>query len=437
MPPPAAPAPEAADPGPGERRFRGKVVPGAVRADLRKNKTERTRDRGWTRRYLDEGAELDDSEVEQVVGRSDAVRRRVLVDPAERAKRDGPPRTGLVTRMRGLHILVWDGAVEVPCSLRGALKSFATKERKVITVGDRVLWRPIEGDGPTGAGGLPMPPPGFPLPDLSGGDGATSGTAGTATGPVREGVIEAVEPRTSVLARADSRHPDREHVVVANVGQVVIVSSLRQPEFRPRLIDRYLVSAGKGGLEPVICLNKADLEPDASRVAETVALYRGLGYTIIPVSARDGRGIGELRERLAGRTSVFAGQSGVGKSSLLNAVHPGFRLRVGTVCAENDKGRHTTTEVTLMPLPGGGAVVDTPGIRSFGLWQIGAGEVEAYFPEIAALVGECRFSNCTHVHEGGCAVIAAADAGRIAEQRYESYLMIYESLQSGRIDPRE
>jgi len=381
-----------------QRRPGGKALPSRERVAIRKNKVERTRDNGWTRRWLEgREEELEDADTESIAGRGDLFRTRVFVSPQQKAAARTDLLAGVVSRVRGLWIMVWDGSRELPCSLRGHLKSFATRDRRPAAVGDRVRY-------------------------------AMSGTT--------EGVIEVVEPRTTVLERRDSKNANRCHLVAANIEQLVIVASVQQPDLRPRLIDRYLISAAKGKLDPIIVLNKIDLDSGNERRA-WIKLYKGLGYRIVGCSAATREGLDELRQSLTGRTSVIAGQSGVGKSSLLNAVQTGLNLRVGQVCAETEKGRHTTSEAVLLPLNGGGAVIDTPGIRSFALWELQAAELEAYFVEIAPLVAGCRFPNCSHRHEDGCAVTAAVETGRVSPERYDSYLAIYESLESGRGDPRD
>ena len=210
----------------------------------------------------------------------------------------------------------------------------------------------------------------------------------------------------------------------------MIVSSVSEPRFAQGLIDRYLVAAERGGMDAVVCVNKIDLADERAPIPR-LDFYAQLGYKLLFTSVPEGRGIHELREVLAGRTSVLAGHSGTGKSSLINAAQPGLELSVRDISRSTSKGRHTTSSVTLLPLDVGGYVVDTPGVRAFGLWDLHREELEQYFPEIAELSQACRMRDCTHIHEPGCSVKAAVEAGRIAPERHASYVSIYKSLPSG------
>ncbi len=241
------------------------------------------------------------------------------------------------------------------------------------------------------------------------------------------GIVEAILPRHSALARPDPFNVYHQQVIVANVDQVLIVAAWREPAFWPELADRYLIAALRHNLSPVIVINKIDLAEDEEELAAVVAAYRAAGHQVIPTSALTGAGLDELRDLLAGRTTALAGLSGVGKSSLLSAVEPGLRLRVAEVSGRKHEGRHTTTQVTLHSLRGGGFVADTPGIREFGLAGLKQTELRKFFSEFAA-VGPCEFANCTHTREPGCAVKAAVRAGRIARMRYDSYRKIWHAL---------
>lgn len=245
----------------------------------------------------------------------------------------------------------------------------------------------------------------------------------------KKGLIADVEPRVRSLSRTRpaprqrKQALDREQVLVANPDQAVFVFSLRDPEPNLRKLDRLLVIAEMNHLPAVICVNKIDLASLAEAQAR-FAPYENLGYSVIYTSAKTGLGLDDLRQTLAGKLSVLAGSSGVGKSSLLNAVQPGLGLRVSQVSEATTKGRHTTRHVELIPLDGGGYVADTPGIRGIALYDLEPGELDAYFREIAPLVRHCEFSDCTHTHEDNCAVKAAVTDGRISAERYDSYLRL-------------
>ncbi len=245
------------------------------------------------------------------------------------------------------------------------------------------------------------------------------------------GLIESVAERKSVLSRArpapDKRSilSDQEQVLVANPDQVILVFSIRQPRPSLRKLDRYLVVTEMNELPAVICVNKVDLV-DLVQAQETFALYEQIGYTVFYTSAKTGLGIDTLRDQLQGKISVLTGSSGVGKSSLLNAIQPDLGLRVREVSGATEKGLHTTRHVELVPLDIGGYVADTPGIRGLALFDIEPDELDGYFREIAPLVADCQFSDCTHRHEPRCAVRTAVTDGRVSAERYDSYLRLRE-----------
>ncbi len=238
-----------------------------------------------------------------------------------------------------------------------------------------------------------------------------------------EPVIEAALPRRSVLLRK-APSSSRPQVLAANVDQALVVFAARRPNPNRRLLDRFLVACHHAGIEAVLAINKADQGLDLVR--GWLGLYEDLGYPVLVVSARTGRGLGAVKRRLAGRTTLFCGPSGAGKSSLLNAVQPGLRLRVGSISETTGKGRHTTTMAELLPLDLGGFVVDTPGLKEFGLWNLTRTELEEAFPEIRKAAAACRFQDCTHVHEPGCAVQAAVEGGDVDPERYRSYRTLLE-----------
>ncbi len=384
-----------------------------VRVELRKNRNQQPRDRQWTRGFQEHGfAEEATAPDERVRAKGDLSRRRTIIqdegpaaDPAQQAAEmpsvGAECRPGRVLRVyRDVCVVAPDegaGGVpqEVRCVVRWLLRSLTTHERNILTTGDRVWFRRAP---------------------------ATSGQAEGAP----EGVIERVEPRHGVLTRASR---NREHVLVANVDQAVIVVSLVEPELKPHLIDRFLASAMQGDIRPVLCLNKVDrVEPiDYQRL---IGFYNQLGVPTLLTSATTGQGVDELRERLKDAQTVFSGQSGVGKSSLLNAVEPGLGLRVREVSEVNQKGRHTTTTADLIRLGFGGWVVDTPGVRQFSLWDVRPEEVEGYFPEFHPFVALCSFPDCTHTHEERCAIKRAVYRRQVSFERYTSYLGMFHGTQT-------
>ncbi len=306
-------------------------------------------------------------------------------------------KTGLIIKAQSGFFTVQpdDGGEPVVCQIRGRLKQ-ERQRTDIAAVGDRVTFT-VNPDG--------------------------------------SGLIQSVDERTSVLSRTraaagDARNlqTDREQVLVANPDQVVFVFSVRNPAFSPRKLDRFLVVAEMNQLPAIICANKVDLG-DPGEARQMFHIYESIGYPVIHTSALTGEGIDALRERLHGQVSVLAGSSGVGKSSLLNAVQEGLGLRVKQVSDATGKGLHTTRHVELIPLDIGGYVADTPGIRSLALFDLEPGELDAYFREIGPLVAACAFSDCTHVHEPNCAVLAAVADGRVSPERYESYLRLREEMQ--------
>ena len=249
------------------------------------------------------------------------------------------------------------------------------------------------------------------------------------------GVVEKVLPRRSVLARP--HRPDQgatstlRQIVAANIDQVLVVASWRKPSIWPELIDRYLIAAERNHLEAVICINKVDLVEDEAELEATIQPYRDTGYQVIMTSAETGVGIELLRELLQDKTTVLAGLSGVGKSSLLSQVKPGLALRalsVGERGLNRNQGRHTTSMATLYLLDGSGAVIDTPGIREFGLAFLKGQELASYYPEIAKRTSDCEFGDCTHIHEPNCGVKAGVADGTVSQMRYESYQKILATL---------
>lgn len=370
---------------------------GKIRTEFRKNRASRTRRTDWTRGFQRDRLEDEDPVAgERVSGKGDLTRRRTVVG-SECSKSDEPGfgvelsvagkecLRGRVLSVHGLAntVLAEDGQI-YQCATRRLLKTLNTDQRHVVAAGDRVLFRPAGLQG------------------------------------VKEGIIERVEPRQGSLCRTVR---GRQQVLVTNVEQAVIVSSAAEPFLKPHLIDRLLVSAEKGRIRPIVCINKVDLVDPASLVP-IVGVYSQMGYEVLMLSAATGFGVDRLRRRLEGRESVVVGQSGVGKSSLLNAVDPSLQLRVAAVSRETEKGRHTTTTARLIPLSFGGYVVDTPGIRQYQLWDVIAQEVAGFFRDLRPYVSLCRFPDCTHTHEDECAIKNAVADGRLDERRYESYCQL-------------
>lgn len=357
-----------------------------VRVAFRRNRGPRPRDKDWTQQGLNpEDAGNDASSTEQIAPRGDMSRARTVVERDPELP-DPNLRKGVVVAMRGLFADVDDGERVWVCTVRRILRTRLIKERGPVAAGDHVRFR----------------------------------VEPTREGVAEEGAIELVEPRGGQLQRLAHR---RIQTIVANVDQAIIVASAGHPDFKPHLIDRYIVAALHGNITPVVCLNKIDLDEDGS-AATAMERYEALSYGTLRTSVADGTGIDDLREVLRGKESVIAGQSGVGKSSLLNAVQPGLGLRIGDVIHKYDKGRHTTTTATLIRLEMGGYVVDTPGIRGLDLSIVPRGELEAYFVDLLPFIPDCKYPDCSHIHEKECAVIAAVERGEIHPERYESYVRL-------------
>ncbi len=380
-----------------------------IRADFRKNRNVRQRDGDLTRRFdRDNSDNLDDDlRNERISGKGELTRRRTVVGAEVESDASGfsvspdvdlsTCRQGRVLSVHGLlSVVAADDGTFFRCMTRRLLRTLSTEQRHVVAAGDDVWFRTA--------------------------DPKTKGAA-SLDDELVEGMIERIEPRRSVLSRTVR---NRQHVIVTNVDQLLIVASAAEPRIKPGLIDRYLVSAEKGNLRPIICINKIDLVNPAD-LMPLVGVFSRMGYTVILISATTGFGIEQVRRELHRHSSVVVGQSGVGKSSLLNAIEPNLGLRVREVSEETQKGKHTTTAAQLLPLAGGDSyVVDTPGIRQFQLWDVIPAEVAGYFRDIRPLINHCRFPNCSHRHEADCAVKDAVADGWLDARRYESYCQLFE-----------
>ena len=292
--------------------------------------------------------------------------------------------TATVVRATGSWYDVLHDGETVSCRIRGRLRLKGVRSTNPVVVGDEVACEADEGG---------------------------------------DYVIADILPRRNYVIRRASNLSKESHIIAANVDQALLMASLRSPETPTEFVDRFLVTCEAYKVPVTILLSKLDLQ-DAEAVAEFRAVYEGAGYRVLEVSVREGRGVEEVRELLAGRTTLVSGNSGVGKSTLIQAIDPSLDIRTGEISESHHTGRHTTTFSTMYPLAGGGAVIDTPGIKGFGLIDIDEAELWHYFPEMMRVAPACRFYNCTHTHEPGCAVTEAVKAGEIAWPRYESYLKI-------------
>ena len=295
-----------------------------------------------------------------------------------------PTYTGLIIQAQSGFFTVETELGPVVCQLRGRLKR-GRRMGDLAAIGDRVRMTLLE-------------------------DGS--------------GRIDEVEERERAIVRLDPRpQGEYQQILLANADQAVFVFACARPQPKLRMLDRFLVIAEKQGIPAVIVANKVDLIGQEG--AESMfGLYQKLGYITIYTSAKTGQGIEQLRSTLHGKISALAGPSGVGKSSLLNVMQPGLGLKVNEVSEAMKKGKHTTVVRQMFPLAGGGHVADTPGWKSLALWDTEPEEIDGYFPELRERVAHCQFSDCTHIHEPGCAVLTAVGSGEVHPKRYESYLRL-------------
>ena len=299
----------------------------------------------------------------------------------------------VVVKNAGSHYLLsmlpqWD---PFPAVLRGKVRLKGSTATNPVAVGDRVRFRDADEEG---------------------------GAA----------VITEILPRTNYIIRKSTNLSRQSHVIAANVDQAVLVVSLYFPEIKLPFLDRILVTCEVYGVQPVIVLNKTDLygEEAQEEVARFQAIYTGAGYRVLVTSARTGAGIDALRDLCRSRINLFSGESGVGKSSLIKALDPSLDPKVGRISAAHLQGRHTTSLYEMYPLQGGGFLIDSPGLRGFGLVDLKPEEIGLYFPEMLRASEHCRFTPCTHTHEPGCAVKEAVERGEISAERYNSYLGMLE-----------
>lgn len=240
-------------------------------------------------------------------------------------------------------------------------------------------------------------------------------------------VVASIEPRRNYIIRRASNLSKEFQIIAANLDQAVLVATLINPETSTTFIDRFLATAEAYQVPAMLAFNKIDLldSPELRQQLDDLkALYEGIGYPVTVLSAQTGEGVDSLRERLSGKMSLLSGNSGVGKSSIINLLVPDAQVRVGDVSQAHHKGMHTTTFSELLDLPGGGSIIDTPGVKAFGTIDFERAQVSHYFPEIFRISDDCRFNNCTHTHEPGCAVLQAVENGDIAHSRFMSYLSI-------------
>jgi ribosome biogenesis GTPase len=379
-----------------------------IRKEIKHNrKPKRVRRKDWSSYSFDDLDALDVIDLpqsERVMPRGERERRQSNLRKALAAReeegnpsKETPPPAAEIQGTEGVVVQVSSSLCRVEvgqrsliCSLRGSLSAEETGFTNIVAVGDEVIVSAKNGSD--------------------------------------EGVVEAILPRRSALVRPDVFYSHLQQVVVANADQLLIVASWREPHIWLELIDRFLIAAERCNLRPIICVNKIDLAEDIEVPKATCQPYRDLDYQVIFTSAITGKGVGKLRKALSDRTSVLAGLSGVGKSSLLSAIQPGLQLRIGQVNEERGEGRHTTTQVMMHQLERGGFVADTPGIREFGLSGLRQSGLAHCYPEIAAAAERCRFGDCSHIHEPDCAVKADVKQGDISEARYHSYQKIYDEL---------
>jgi len=303
--------------------------------------------------------------------------------------------TGRVVRAESGRFLVATSRALVPCGLRGRIKKEKLGRKRNVVVGDEVRILLI----------------------------------GPLAEPGREGVIEAILPRRNLLSRHAAGRSRKEQILMANLDRLVLLMSMREPEFSPYLLDRFLVAAEHRGLGALICLNKVDLA-SPQEAESLLAPYRAAGYEGLVLCAREGRGLHALRAALRDRVSLLLGPSGTGKSTLLAALQPQLDLSTRSVSRASGLGRHTTTRTELHGLDFGGFLADSPGLREFGLWGLDPRALADCFPEFRPYLGACHYPDCSHAHEPGCAVLDALASGALSASRHASYIQILEEVEA-------
>ncbi len=298
-------------------------------------------------------------------------------------------KNGIVIKGHGKNFIVRVDSSEYSCEIRGKIK-FSTKMTTPVAVGDDVL---ISISGP------------------------------------KHGMIEKVGERRTMFFRPSKTSDKKKQVIASNIDQMAAVASVKSPEIKPGLIDRIIIASEIGGLSPIIIINKIDLG-ESPLLNEIKSAYSNIHIPIFFVSAETGEGIEPLEEALKDHMTIFAGHSGVGKSTLLNHMIPGLDLRVADVSEYSNRGVHTTTHVELFAFPRGGYVVDSPGLKILGLWDLSAEQLHWYYPEMEEMIGNCRFTGCSHIHEPDCVIKDAVEAGDISQIRYDNYCTIYKSLKN-------
>ena len=373
-----------------------KKKPNKVRFDFRKGHQGQRREKGLTEKFAQSNEDIDTQRSQRVSGKGELTRRRTVKGNALDSKGKDAFEAlelqthdanvcGRVLRVHGLDSIVQlDSGEILRCAVRRVLKNLSTDQRHVVVTGDRVR---VEQQG------------------------------------TDQGWIVRIEPRLSELARTSRQ---RRHVIASNIDQLLIVTSAAEPSIKPNLIDRLLATAEQNRLPATICINKCDLIQPAL-LQPLIGTYAQLGYRVLCLSAAKGWGLEGLEKALSGRTTVVIGQSGVGKSSLLNRMIPGLEQRVQEVSQENQKGKHTTTTAEWFSIDSSSAVIDTPGVRQFQLWDIVPAELTGLFRDIRPFASHCRYPDCSHQHENDCAVKDAVADGLLDPRRYDSYSQILDA----------